>query len=189
MAPALKNTRSVTDDLGGGMLNPSRSMTNTKITVNGRRYDSPEAMPPDVRRTYEEALRMMASASGQPGGNTQVFTGQTGHVGASVVVNRVITVNDRTYGNIDEMPPDMRKLYEAARTSASGQATHQPRTGVHVSIDLTGPKVRTFDDSSRSPAPAPLPIDSSTEARIRGIPESLAVLVAIGLVLWFLLGR
>jgi len=166
-------------------------MSKTRITVNGRRYDSPETMPPEVRRMYEEAMRLMARprASGQPGESTQVFTGQAGPFGASMVVNRVITVNDRSYGSIDELPPDMRKLYEAARTTASGEVTPQPKSGVHVSINLTESKGRAFDDAGRSPAPAPLPIDSSTESRIRGFPEYLAVLVGIGLVLWFLLGR
>lgn len=165
-------------------------MIHNRITINGQHYDSPEAMPPDVRRMYEQAMRAMAlsSASGQPGGSTQVFTGQAGDFGASMVVNRVIAVNDRTYGSVDELPPEMRKLYEDPARSASGQATHQPKTGLHVSINLAGPKVRT--DSGRSPTPVPLPIDaSSTEARIRDIPASLAVLVVIVLVLWFLLGR
>src|SRR6059036_2682999 len=91
-------------------------MTNSRITVNGQEYDSPEAMPPDVRRTYEEAMRMMPSspASGQGGGSTQVFTGQAGPIGAGVVVNRIITVNNRTYGSLDDLPHEARQLYEDA---------------------------------------------------------------------------
>src|SRR2546426_12685731 len=97
-------------------------MTNTRITINGQQYDSPEAMPPDVRRTYEEAMRMVAPslASGQSGGSTQVFTGRAGqHIGASVVVNKVITVNNRTYGSVDDLPPNVRQLYEDALKGAA----------------------------------------------------------------------
>ena len=169
-------------------------MTQRTITINGQQYDSPEAMPPDVRRMYDEAMRTVGSslASGQGGGSTQVFTGQAGHVGASVVVNRIITVNDRTYGSLDELPPEARQLYEDALKQATPHATH-PKTSVHLSVNLTGsagPPVRTLDDSNRPSTPLPLPIEpSSTESRLRSLPMSLAILIAIGLVLWFLLGR
>ena len=87
-------------------------MANTRITINGQQYDNLEAMPPDVRRIYEEAMRTAGQslASGQSGGSTQVFTGRAGQrLGASVVVNRVITVNNRTYRSIDELPPDVHR--------------------------------------------------------------------------------
>src|SRR6476661_4485505 len=98
-------------------------MTNTRITINGQHYDSPEAMPPDVRRTYEDAMRAMvpSPASGPSGGSTQVFTGHAGPIGASVVVNRIITVNNRTYGSIDELPPDVRRLYDDALKVSGSQ--------------------------------------------------------------------
>ena len=31
-----------------------------KFVVNGTEYDSPDTMPPDVRREYERALRLVA---------------------------------------------------------------------------------------------------------------------------------
>ena len=37
-------------------------MANTKITINGQTYDGPEAMPPDVRHTYEKAMRLCEDA-------------------------------------------------------------------------------------------------------------------------------
>ena len=36
-----------------------------EIVVNGKKYDSVDAMPPDVRRTYEQAIARLA-----PGGGT-----------------------------------------------------------------------------------------------------------------------
>ena len=164
-------------------------MTNNRITINGQQYDSPEVMPPDVRRAYEEAMRTVGSslASGQSGGSTQVFTGRAGQrIDASVVVNRIITVNDRTYGSVDELPPHVRKLYEDALKGAAPEVTH-PETTLHVSVRMSGPPVRTLDDSSR-PTPLPLPFDaSSTESNLRSLPMSLAITVVILLVLWFFL--
>ena len=128
-------------------------------------------------------------ASGQGGGSTQVFTGRAGQrIDASVVVNRVITVNNRTYGSVDELPPDVRQRYEDALKGAA-QVTH-PRTSLHLSVNMGGPQVRTLDDSSRPPTPLPLPIEpSSTESTLRNLPMSLAITIVIGLVLWALLGR
>jgi len=167
-------------------------MTNHRITINGQQYDSPEAMPPDVRRTYEEAMRTVGPslASGHSGGSTQVFTGRADQrINASVVVNRTITVNDRTYGSVDELPPDVRQLYEDALKGAAPQVTH-PKTSLHVSVNMAGPQVRTLDDSSSPPTPLTLPIEpSSTESRLRNLPMSLAITIVIGLILWALLGR
>ena len=164
----------------------------TKITINGQQYDSPDAMPPDVRRTYEEAMRTAGSAleSAKNDGKTQVFTGHAGPFGASVVVNRTIVVNDRKYGSVDELPPEMRQLYEnAMKGGATSQTTH-PKTHLHLSLNLDGPEVRTLHEPGKSPAPAPLPIDSSsTESKLRSLPVSLAIAIGIGLVLWALLGR
>ena len=163
-------------------------MTTRKITVNGQQYDSPEAMPPDVRRMYEEAMRTVGPslASGQSGGSTQVFTGRTGQLGASVVVNKVIAVNDRT---LDELPPDVRQLYEDAVKGAGSDVSH-PKTSLHVSVNMTGPKVRTLDDSNQPKSPLRPSFDpASTESRLRNLPVSLAITIFITLVLWFLLGR
>jgi hypothetical protein len=162
-----------------------------RITINGQHYDSPEAMPPDVRRMYDEAMRTAGPslASGQSGGSTQVFTGQAGRIGASVVVNRNIVVNDRTYGSIDELPTEVRQLYEDTLKGAAPHAsTTYPKTSLHVSVNLGRPQIRAPDDSGRPPTPLPIE-PSSIESRIRGIPMSLAITVAIGLILWFLLGR
>jgi hypothetical protein len=162
------------------------AMANTSITVNGQQYDGPESMPPDVRRLYEEAMRTVKPplAGGPGGGSTQVFTGRLGEVEASVVVNRVVTMKDSTYGSIDELPPDVRRLYENALAAPAGKVT-QPRTGFHVSVNMAGPEAR-----SGARTPIPLPFDStSTEARLRSLPMTLAIIVVVGLVLWFFLGH
>jgi hypothetical protein len=164
-------------------------MTVNKITVNGQQFDSPEAMPPDVRLMYEKAMRTMASlpAGRASGGTTQVFTGHAGKLGASMVVNRIVTVNDRTFGSVDELPPDVRQLYEDALKTPG---TIHPKTSLHVSVNVAGPEVRTVDGSGSRPTPPSFPIAGpSTETTLRRLPLSLAIIVVIGLVLWLLLGR
>lgn len=166
-------------------------MTNSRITINGQHYDSPEMMPPDVRHMYEEAMRTVGPslANGQIGGNTQVFTGRAGQdLGASVVVNRTTIVNDCRYGSVDELPQDVRQIYEDALKGAAPQSTH-PGTSLHVSVNMGRPRVRTLDESGRPPAPIPLPFESSsTESRLRSLPVSLAIFILIALVVWARLG-
>jgi len=162
-----------------------------RITINGQHYDSPDAMPPDVRRLYEAALRTAASslASGEPGESTQVFAAQTGDLGASVVVNRTVAVNNRTHPSADDLPPEARKLHDDALEAADPQAvTTHPGASFHVSVNFGGSR-RTPDESTRL-RPGPLPIeDSSLEANIRRLPVTLAILIGIALILWVYLGR
>ena len=164
-------------------------MTIRKIVINGQSYDGPEAMPPDVRQMYEEAMRAVGppSASREDGGTTQVFTGHAGNLGASLVVNKVVTVNNRTYAGLDELPPDVRKLYEDALSGATPQGgSTRPKSGLHLSVNLTGLQARAGDD----PGHAPAPFDStSTEAKLRSLPVTLAIIVVIGLIIWVRLGR
>ena len=164
-----------------------------KIVINGQSYDGPEAMPPDVRRMYEEAMRAVGppSPSREDSNTTQVFTGHAGDLGASVVVNRVVTVNNRTYAGADELPPEVRKVYEDALKGETSQVgSTRPRTSLHLSVNLTGPRVRSVDDPGTGPAPPPVPFDSSTtESKLRSIPVTLAIIVVIGLIIWARLGR
>src|SRR5690242_16604767 len=105
-------------------------MDKTRITVNGEEYESPEAMPPDVRQKYEEAMRLVGPslAGGLSGGKTQVFTtgfGKGTH--ANLIANKVVTVNGRTEGGVQELPPEVRKQYEDA---LKGLTPKSPKTSV-----------------------------------------------------------
>jgi hypothetical protein len=165
-------------------------MDTSRITINGQQYDSPEHMPPDVRQTYEEAMRAAAPllAKAQSTGSTQVFTGGLGQMlGASVVVNKTITVNGKTYGSADELPPEMRQLHADALAAAAQHAT-QPKTRLHVSVNFDEKLTKSHEDASRPRASGMRPIDASSISSIRGIPISLGIAIIIGLLLWALLG-
>jgi len=172
-------------------------MESGRITINGQHYESPDAMPPDVRRIYEEAMRTIdpSVASGQEGGTTEVRTAQGGFAGlglkTNIVVRNKITVNDRTYGSIDELPADLRGMVEDAlqQAKANGGVT-RTTPHLHVSLNLGRPRVRTIAVSGVSPPTPPLPIEpSSTESSLRHLLSVLALLVVGGLVLWAFLGR
>jgi len=49
-------------------------MSFSGITINGRRYESPDAMPPDVRRLYDEGLRAIERGLQQAQGGTAMST-------------------------------------------------------------------------------------------------------------------
>ena len=164
-------------------------MSPSKITINGQHYDSPDEMPPDVRRMYEAALQAIkAPQAGQPGEITQVFSSPPDHgIHASMVVNRKLVVSNRTFKSADEMPPDVRQLYDAAMKGTGATAG---QSGFHVSVNTTRPEVRSFGGSNSGSEPSPVPIEpSDLESRIRKLPVSLAILILVGLILWATLGR
>jgi hypothetical protein len=118
-----------------------------KILINGQAYDSPDAMPPEVREQYEAALRL-AGATGQaqttivrqnfiamvngkivsaPSDLPPETRAELEHLRAttgSTGVHTTITVNGTHYSSIDAMPGDVRAQYESALAAlaASGPA-------------------------------------------------------------------
>lgn len=86
----------------------------TRIVFNGREYASPEAMPADVREAYDRALAYMADADRNGIPDVLQDSPAAGHVLG--IHHSSINVNGRSYDNVDEMPPAVRRLYEDAMT-------------------------------------------------------------------------
>jgi hypothetical protein len=103
-----------------------------------------------------------------------------------MVVRKKITVNDRTYGSVDEMPPDVRRVFEGALEQApkAGGITHAQPT-LRLSVNVGPPKVRTFVESGGGP-PEP---GASTEPRLRALITLVGFLILGGLAVWAFLGR
>jgi hypothetical protein len=78
----------------------------TKITVNGQHYDSIDQMPPDVREIYSKAM----AALREPG--TQNLSSLISKGIVSHTVKESITYNGREYKSRDELPPEVRKLFD-----------------------------------------------------------------------------
>jgi hypothetical protein len=78
-----------------------------RITVNGKEYGSPEEMPEEIRRVYEQAMSKKS---------------MMGHRAAPWEAKFSITFNGRKYGGVEEMPSDTRELYEGVmKTVEAGQ--------------------------------------------------------------------
>jgi hypothetical protein len=86
----------------------------TRILFNGREYASPDAMPAAVRDLYDLAMEQLADAD-RNGIPDVLERGAAGHVIG--IEHTSITVNGRTFGSVDEMPADVRRLYEQAMAS------------------------------------------------------------------------
>lgn len=73
----------------------------TKITVNGREYDSVDHMPSDVREIYLQAM----SALGE--------TRKTGQKSIGFqTVKESFTYNGQEYQSRDDLPPEVRALFD-----------------------------------------------------------------------------
>src|SRR5256712_5160696 len=89
-----------------------------KIVVNGTEYDSPDAMPPDVRRQYERALQLVQDvAKGAAPQGTTERTVATTRDGMSVKVHTKqvkYSVDGKTYDDPSQLPPEVRARVERA---------------------------------------------------------------------------
>jgi hypothetical protein len=102
----------------------------TKIQVNGQQYDSPDALPPELRAAYEKAL---AGGAG-PAANRDVKT--------------FVSINGQRFSSADEIPAAEKKLYDDAmqlirdsrevRTTADTTASSCPTTITAQSDTDTG---------------------------------------------------
>jgi hypothetical protein len=122
-------------------------------------------MPDDLRRAYEQA---MANVS------------REGDVVNPAAPQPKITFNGKEYGNVDEMPEDIRRLYNAAIMTVKA----------HGSIGVGTTR-------TREPRPAPLGPDGSASASPSsmapievggGTTSSFSRMVTLGIVVLMLLG-
>jgi len=140
----------------------------TRIIFNGQEYSSPEAMPEDVRKMYQEALARFADADHN--GIPDLLEGHgDGSKTLIGIENSSITVNGKTYGSVAEMPGFARFLFEQAmRRLGPGQI------GAAVPDGLP-PQRR----GSRNLEPAPAPDEGLTRVLDRSENVLSTVLVLI----------
>ena len=90
-----------------------------KITINGRGYDGPEQMPADVRRLYEETWRRID----KDGNGIPDVVEASGSPAPGVHIQNQIVINGRSFGSVEEIPPDLRKIFELAKRVPGGTTT------------------------------------------------------------------
>ena len=95
-----------------------------KILINGQAYDSPDAMPPEVREQYEAALRL---------------AGTTGQAQTTIVrKNFIAMVNGKIVSSPSDLPPEARAELERLQVT-----TGSP--GVHTTITVNGTHYSSLD--------------------------------------------
>ena len=161
-----------------------------KITVNGVAYASVDAMPPDVRRIYEETVSRIPDLADRDGDGLPDMVGGEGlTVRNQTVVRKKFIVDGRTYEDEKDLPTEIR---EACRKAMHAVDT-TPRietSQVKMSFQLSGPGF-TIRKVSGSPSPsshssAPRPIEPASAGGLRAVLVLAACAVA-GLLLWIAL--
>ena len=84
----------------------------TRIIFNGREYKSPDEMPADVRRLYDQALQQLADADRDGIPDILEQGPEAGNVIG--IQHSSFNVNGRNYASVDEMPWAVRRLFEKA---------------------------------------------------------------------------
>jgi hypothetical protein len=96
-----------------------------KFVYNGKEYSSLEELPPELRQVYEQALSSLADRD--QNGIPDILEGTAAH--ALVTALNAFHVNGQMYGNLDELPPEVRQAYQKAMAMLS-QWTDQNQNGV-----------------------------------------------------------
>src|SRR5687767_11770637 len=82
----------------------------TRIIFNGQEFGGVEAMPPDVRQAYQEAVGSFEDANRN--GIPDILEQAGGNV--IKLEQSSITVNGRAYRGVEEMPVVVRRFFEEA---------------------------------------------------------------------------
>ena len=83
-----------------------------KINFNGQEYDSPAAMPPEVRQLYQMMTDMLADKNQD--GMPDIFAGSTSNTGSTLFQTTQFIVDGKAYSSLDELPAEVRQKYEQA---------------------------------------------------------------------------
>lgn len=164
----------------------------TRIIFNGQEYSSSEAMPPSVRQTYEQALAQLTDAD--QNGIPDIL--ERGAAAGNVIgiQHTSITINGRTFNSVDEMPLEVRRIYEEAIAHVDANRNGVPDavessvTGATTPKQLAAAVRREFTWGGGIQRPTSL----TTLSGLRGRGLRFFALVMVGLVvllLWWQLAR
>jgi hypothetical protein len=101
---------------------------NTKITVNGREYDSIDQMPESDRKAYEQAISVLADRDGNgvpdilEGASTRIDSSSSRGAVTSVVTKSRFVVNGQEYDRWEDVPPAMQAMFKTAGVGSEASA-------------------------------------------------------------------
>ena len=113
----------------------------TRIIFNGREYDSPEAMPEDVRSAFQAMLDQLDDKD-KDGIPDVLQGGSAGNVLG--ILKTSVTYNGRTWEGVESLPAPMRRLLGNVMRHGKDRSTAP--TEVHGNEHL----VRTLEAASRA---------------------------------------
>jgi hypothetical protein len=113
----------------------------TRIIFNGREYDSPEAMPEDVRRAYQEMLDQFQDKDKD--GVPDILQGGSAR-NALGILQTSVTFNGRTVEGLGSLPGPVRRLVENVLGQREGSST------VPTETHGNEPLVQALDTATRA---------------------------------------
>jgi hypothetical protein len=159
--------------------------TMATITFNGQEYDSPEAMPPEVRRLYELANQMLADQNQDA--IPDLFGQLTDMSQSSVIHSAQFVVDGKVYRSLDELPADARRKYEQAMERLDANRNGVPNL-LEGDLFGTAPPAATPSPVPQAPAPQPAPVFSNTwSLGARLLIAGLITLLVVAAVLFFVM--
>ena len=144
----------------------------TKIRVNGQDYASVEDMPPHIRQAYERAMVAMPGAK-----HSGLLNTLKDGANAQTVSNAKVIFNGQEYGSVDQMPANVRHLYQAVMATIESDTPVAPETSAGV---------QAVSQSGSSAGSLPTPTAPGS-IRLESANWRL-VLVAVGILLLAWLG-
>jgi len=147
---------------------PANINVKTKIIFNGKEYGSPDELPPEQRKSYDQAI---ANRSAYP---------QMHISGISKV-----TFNGQTYNSRDEMPEEVRRIYDNAM-----EALDKNHDGIPDALQKGGQAVLPTSGTSTPIAPlpaqqSPISLDQSINWRVI-VTVMVILLVLLAAALFYL---
>jgi hypothetical protein len=161
------------------------------IRINGRDYDDPESMPPEVRRLYDDAMRQAGDAFADRDGNGIPDVVESAGLGPPrTVVEQRIVVNGRSYDRVEDVPADVREFVESVTGNLPGLGAPGARMGsaprAQGGLDVSFSLSRNEIGSPDAGAPRRL-LDlsgsSSVQSGFRLLLIALAILAGLVVVL------
>jgi hypothetical protein len=116
---------------------------NQRIIINGQEFDSPDALPPDLRRIYD---RMMADRDGN--GVPDVFEKAQSTGGGEAVTHHEVVIDSKTFTRLEDIPPELRGKVQ----QAFGRMISPDRDPAKDRGRLPASRSARADERSRVPA-------------------------------------